>query len=126
VTPTGIRRVVPDLRTDRMAESRAFYVDVIGLEVGMDLGWIVTLGSTSNPTAQLSLMEEDATAPVVPNVTVEVADVDAVHAAAAAAGARIVHPLTDEPWGVRRFFVADPNGVVVNVMQHLAPAAAEA
>lgn len=122
----GIRRVVPDLQTDNMAESRAFYVDVIGLEVGMDLGWIVTLGSTSNPTAQLSLMEQDATAPVVPNVTVEVADVDAVHAAAVAARATIVHPLTDEPWGVRRFLVEDPTGVVVNVMQHLAPAAAEA
>ena len=62
----------------------------------------------------------------MPNVTVEVGDVDAVHAAAVAARATIVHPLTDEPWGVRRFLVEDPTGVVVNVMQHLAPAAAEA
>lgn len=34
-------------------------------------------------------------------------------------GLKIVYPLTNEPWGVRRFFVADPNGVVVNVMCHL-------
>jgi uncharacterized glyoxalase superfamily protein PhnB len=30
----------------------------------------------------------------------------------------LVHPLTDEPWGVRRFFVKDPNGVVLNVANH--------
>jgi hypothetical protein len=29
-----------------------------------------------------------------------------------------VHPLTDEPWRVRRFFARDPNGVVVNVLSH--------
>ncbi|HSC93065.1 MAG TPA: VOC family protein [Gaiellaceae bacterium] len=116
-----IRRVVPDVRTERMRESISFYEDVIGLEVGMDLGWIVTLGSTTSESAQLSLMESDATAAVVPNVTIEVEDVDAVHAAAIEHGATVVHPLTDEQWGVRRFFVEDPNGVVVNVMQHVKP-----
>jgi len=34
-----------------------------------------------------------------------------------------VYPLTDEPWGVRRFFVRDPNGVVLNVMSHRPSAA---
>jgi len=35
-----------------------------------------------------------------------------------AEGAQIVHPLTDEPWGVRRFFVRDPDGNIVNVLAH--------
>jgi uncharacterized glyoxalase superfamily protein PhnB len=74
--------------------------------------------SPSNPTAQLSVLRQDASAPVVPQVTVEVADVDAVHAEAVRRGLAIVHPLTDEPWGVRRFFVKDPNGVVLNVASH--------
>jgi len=91
---------------------------VIGLEIGMDLGWIVTVGSTSNETAQLILMREDATDPVLPDATIEVEDVDAVHARAVAAGCEIVHALTDEPWGVRRFFVRDPSGKVINVMTH--------
>jgi uncharacterized glyoxalase superfamily protein PhnB len=56
---------------------------------------------------------------VHPDVTIEVDDVDAVHARAVASGAEIVHPLTDEPWDVRRFFVRDPNGAVINVMQHV-------
>jgi len=29
-----------------------------------------------------------------------------------------VHPLTSEPEGVRRFFVRDPHGVVVDVVGH--------
>jgi uncharacterized glyoxalase superfamily protein PhnB len=54
----------------------------------------------------------------VPDVSVEVDDVDAAHEAALRAGAEVVHPLTDEPWGVRRFFVRDPDGRVVNVLTH--------
>jgi len=45
-------------------------------------------------------------------------DVDAVHAEAIRRGLDVVHPLTDEPWGVRRFFVRDPNGHVVNILSH--------
>lgn len=84
----------------------------------MDMDWIVTFVSPQNPTAQVSVLSRDATAPVVPAMSVEVDDVDAVHAEASRRGLDIVHPLTDEPWGVRRFFVRDPNGVVVNVMSH--------
>ncbi len=39
-------------------------------------------------------------------------DVDDVHSRAVDAGAEIVYPLTDEDWGLRRFFVRDPNGAV--------------
>jgi catechol 2,3-dioxygenase-like lactoylglutathione lyase family enzyme len=64
------------------------------------------------------LMTRDLTAPVNPDVSVEVDDVDAAHDAALAAGLRIVHPLSDEEWGVRRFFFEDPSGNVVNVLSH--------
>jgi predicted enzyme related to lactoylglutathione lyase len=117
-----IRRVVPNFRSADPAGSRAFYERVLGLELGMDMGWIVTFVSPDNPTAQVGLIRADATAPVHPDASVEVADVDAAHARAVDHGCEIVHPLTDEPWGVRRFFVRDPNGVVVNVMSHLEPA----
>ena len=74
----------------------------------MDLGWVVTFAAPGNPTAQISVMQDDASAQVQPDISIEVDDVDAVHAAAQRAGYEIVHPLTDEPWGVRRFFVRDP------------------
>jgi catechol 2,3-dioxygenase-like lactoylglutathione lyase family enzyme len=114
----AVRRIVPDLRAAEPGETREFYEGVLGLEVAMDQGWIVTYVAPGNPTAQLSLVREDASAPVVPAVSIEVDDVDAAYAAAVAQGREIVHPLTDEPWGVRRFFARDPAGHVVNVLSH--------
>ena len=113
-----VRRIVPDSIPRIPGASRAFYVDVLGLEVAMDLGWVVTFAAPGNPTAQISVMRDDASAAVQPDVSIEVDDVDAVHAAAQRLGHEIVHPLTDEPWGVRRFFVRDPNGKVLNILSH--------
>ncbi|MDQ0955273.1 putative glyoxalase superfamily protein PhnB [Streptomyces phaeochromogenes] len=113
----SIRRVMPDIRSESMEESRDFY-GLLGFEEVMNLGWVMTLASPSNPTAQVTFMSQDKSAPVVPDMSVEVDDVDAVHAAMRESGAEIVHPLQDEEWGVRRFFVRDPNGKVVNVLSH--------
>lgn len=112
-----VRRVVPNIQSEAVAESRVFY-EMLGLEEVMDLGWIVTLASPSAPMAQVSVMTGDKTGPVVPDLSIEVDDVDAAHAALREHGAEIVHPLRDEEWGVRRFFVRDPNGRVVNVVSH--------
>lgn len=97
-----IRRIVPDIKSTRLDDSRAFYVDFLGLQVGMDLGWIVTFVSPSNPTAQISVMRDDNPSTILPNMSVEVAEVDEVHARAIERGLQIVYPLTDEPWGIRR------------------------
>ncbi|MER7210045.1 VOC family protein [Streptosporangium sp. NPDC000239] len=113
----SVRRVVPDIHTESMEQSRDFY-GLLGLVEVMDLGWVVTMASPANPTAQVILMGPEASATVHPDVSVEVDDVDAVHEALVARGAKIVHSLRDEPWGVRRFFVLDPNGKVVNVVSH--------
>jgi catechol 2,3-dioxygenase-like lactoylglutathione lyase family enzyme len=113
-----IRRVVPDITSERIDESRDFYVGLLGFTVAMDMGWVVTFASPANPTAQITLMRGEASSRAVPQVTVEVADVDAIHAEAVRRGAEIVYPLTDEAWGVRRFFVRDPNGIVLNIMSH--------
>ena len=67
--------------------------------------------------AQISLMTEDASAPVQPVASI-IDDVDAAHAAAQRLGYEIVHPLTGEPWGVRRFFVREPNGTVLDILSH--------
>ncbi len=64
-------------------------------------------------------MRDDGASMLLPNVSVEVADVDIVHAQAIERRFEIVYPITDEPWGVRRFFVVDPNGTVLNIMSHI-------
>ena len=117
-TMNNVRRVVPDIKSTRMDESRAFYVDFLGLKIGMDMGFVMTFISPSNPTAQISVVRDDGASTPQPNVSVEVGDVDEVHARAIRQRLEIVYPLTDEPWGVRRFFVVDPNGTVLNILSH--------
>ncbi|MEU8522740.1 VOC family protein [Streptomyces sp. NBC_01216] len=112
-----VRRVVPNLRSEDLPASAEFY-GLLGFRPVMDHGWIVTLAPPEAPTAQISLMSGDRTAPVDPDLSVEVDDVDAAYALLRARGAEIVHPLRDEEWGVRRFFVRDPAGRVVNVLGH--------
>ncbi|AKZ55972.1 Lactoylglutathione lyase [Streptomyces ambofaciens ATCC 23877] len=116
-----IRRIVPNHQVaseDQLTTSRDFY-GLLGFEEVMNMGWVTTLASPANPTAQISFFTEERTAPVVPDLSVEVEDVDAVYARVLAAGAEIVREPRDEEWGVRRFFVRDPGGRVVNVLTHL-------
>src|SRR5947208_5557719 len=104
----SIRRVVPDITCTRIHESRKFYTEVLGFDVAMDMDWVVTLASPSNPTAQITLVQETGSTEPQPNITIEVDDVDAAHGKAGGLGLKVVYTLTDEPWGVRRFFVTDP------------------
>jgi len=115
----SVRRIVPDIRSKQLDISQQFYIDVLGLEVAMDMGFIVTLVSPTNPTAQVTLIRDDESPAILPQMSVEVADVDDVHARAVSRGFKVVYPLTNEPWGVRRFFVTDPNGTIINVMCHM-------
>jgi predicted enzyme related to lactoylglutathione lyase len=82
----------------------------------MDMGWVLTFVSPSNPIAQITLVRDVEKTKPQPNLSIEVNDVDAVHAKAVTLRLQIVYPLTDEPWGVRRFFVTDPNGAIINVL----------
>lgn len=110
--------MVPDFQADDPSASAEFYAEVLGFEVAMDQGWIVTFAAPDNPAAQISVMRQDASASVQPDASIEVDNVDAAHAAAQRLGYEIVHPLTTEPWGVRRFFVREPNGKVLNILTH--------
>jgi uncharacterized glyoxalase superfamily protein PhnB len=84
----------------------------------MDHDGIVMLANPHRQDVQLRIMTHDATAPVVPVASIHVDDVDASYQAARAAGGEIVHELTDEPWGVQRFFVREPSGHVINILAH--------
>lgn len=113
----AVKRIKPNILSDDFPASRSFYNDVIGLGGGEGLDWILFFGGNEREV-QLSVMALDIKAQVHPDVSVEVDDVDDVHERAVAAGFEIVYPLTDEDWGLRRFFVRDPSGAVINVTQH--------
>ena len=110
--------IVPNLNVDDATAGHDFYEEFLGLEKQFDLGWVTSFRSPSNPSIQVTLVGTDETAPEQSSMSVAVADVDAAYAEAQRRGYEIVHPLTQEPWGVRRFFVRDPHGVVVNVVGH--------
>ena len=111
-----INRAVPNIRSGRTAETRHFFVKLLGFEVAMDMGWIVTVASPADPSVQVSIVGNDD--PAAPGISVEVADVDAVHAKAVEQGVEIAYSLRDEEWGVRRFMLREPSGTVVNVLSH--------
>ena len=111
-----ISRAVPNIKSDRPAETREFFVGLLGFEVAMDLGWVVTVASPANRSAQVTIIGSDD--PAAPGISVEVADVDAVHARAVEQGYEIAYSLRDEEWGVRRFMLREPSGVLVNVVSH--------
>jgi catechol 2,3-dioxygenase-like lactoylglutathione lyase family enzyme len=114
--PTGI---TANLSVADLAEARDFYVDFLGLGVeGFNLGWVVNLQSPDG-RAVVQLVTRDATSLVDSVISVHVGDeVDAAYEEAQRRGFEIVHPLTTEPWGVRRFFVRAPDGNVVNIVNH--------
>jgi predicted enzyme related to lactoylglutathione lyase len=111
-----ISRAVPNITSDRTTETRDFFVNVLGFEVAMDLGWVVTIASPANPSVQVTIIGNDDMA--APGISVGVDDVDAAHAKAVEQGAEIVYPLRDEDWGVRRFMLREPSGTIVNVVSH--------
>jgi len=82
----------------------------------MDLGWVVTVASPTNATAQVTIISSDD--PAAPGISVGVDDVDAVHARVVERGLEVVYPLRDEEWGVRRFMLREPSGTIVNVVSH--------
>ena len=115
----AVRRIVANIAAENVAEVQTFYSELFGLDVAMDMGWIVTLTSGAMARTQISVMEEGGSGAPVPDLSIEVDDVDAVYGKARTLGREIVHDLTDEPWGVRRFFLRDPTGKILNVLSHL-------
>jgi predicted enzyme related to lactoylglutathione lyase len=113
-----VTTVYVDLPVPDIASARDFYADYLGLSdesIGMD--W-VTRFSSPDSGASVQLVTHDATAPENPIASIRVEDVEAAFEDAQRRGYEIVHPLTTEPWGVRRFFVRAPDGNVLNIAQH--------
>ena len=118
-----IRRAIPNMTVDDLAKSREFYAGFLGFDVAMDEPGFNMFASPSNRTAQITIADKHNPGQdrgiSEAQISVEVEDVDALHAKAVEQGREIVYPLTNEPWGIRRFFVRDPDGTVINVAQHL-------
>jgi len=113
-----VHHITANLTVADVDSARAFYTDFLGLSTEeFNLGWVARYTSPDTG-AHVQLVTRDATAPAVAAVSVHTDDVDAAYAEAQERGLEIVHPLTTEEWGVRRFLVRAPDGTVVNVVRH--------
>ncbi len=114
----AILRIVPDLATDNPAKVAAFYRDLFGIEPVMDFGWIVTSATSTDQKTQISFASEGGSGTEVPALSIEVDNLDEVLARARDLQADITYGPADEPWGVRRFFLRDPDGRILNILTH--------
>jgi catechol 2,3-dioxygenase-like lactoylglutathione lyase family enzyme len=113
-----VKRIVSNIATPDVRKAAAFYEDVLGLETLMDLGWIRTHGATSRMEVQVSVMSEGGSGTPVPDLSIEVDDIDEALARIKRARIPVEYGPTSEPWGVRRFYVRDPFGKLINILQH--------
>jgi catechol 2,3-dioxygenase-like lactoylglutathione lyase family enzyme len=113
-----VKRIVANVAASDTEKANAFYHDLLGLELLMDLGWIRTYGSDSTMTIQVSVASEGGSGTPVPDLSIEVDDIDEALARARKARIPIEYGPKSEPWGVRRFYVRDPFGKLINILRH--------
>ncbi|WP_434733258.1 VOC family protein [Rhizobium sp. YTUHZ044] len=113
-----VLRIVANIQAPDIMAAKRFYQDILGLDLMMDLGWIVTFGANTSMKVQLSVASQGGSGTPVPELSIEVDDLDAAFEAMSAAGVPIEYGPADEPWGVRRFYVRDPFDRLVNILVH--------
>ena len=113
-----IKRIVSNVETSDVRKANTFYHDILGLRLVMDHGWIRTYGSDSKMTVQVSFASEGGSGTPVPDMSIEVDDIETALARFKKAGIPIEYGPESEPWGVRRFYVRDPFGKLINILQH--------
>jgi len=113
-----VKRIVANVETPDPSLADKFYGEIFGLELLMNMDWIRTYGSETKMPIQLSFMSEGGAGTKVPTLSIEVDDLDAAFNGCTKGGFAVEYGPVAEPWGVRRFFVRDPFGRLVNVMSH--------
>lgn len=113
-----VKRIVADIQAANPSQADAFYRDVLGLELAMDHGWIRTYTGDAKMTVQVSIASEGGSGTEVPHLSVEVDDLEEALHRVEAAGIVVEYGPAVEPWGVRRFYVRDPMGRLINILQH--------
>ena len=114
----AVRRIVPNVAADRIDAANAFYGNALGMQVVMNLGWIVTFAAVGDMSPQISVATEGGSGTPVPDVSIEVDDVSDVHRRMQRSGFDIKYGPVIELWGVKRFYVRDPFGRLVNIVEH--------
>jgi catechol 2,3-dioxygenase-like lactoylglutathione lyase family enzyme len=116
--PMKVKRIVSNIATTDITAAQAFYQDILGLDLLMDHGWIATYGSTEQMTVQISFASDGGSGTAVPDLSIEVDDLETALQRVREAGIKIEYGAVDEAWGVRRFYLRDPFGRLLNILAH--------
>ncbi|TKC04280.1 VOC family protein [Pedobacter frigoris] len=114
-----VLRIVPNFQTDNLEAAKCFYQQILGLDILMDHGWIVTYGSLEPMQVQVSFAANGGSGTAVPDLSIEVDKLDVAYEKMREAGFEIEYGPVNEPWGVRRFYVRDPFNKLINILAHL-------
>ena len=119
--PLRLGRAAPTVGVVDLARAVAFYEGLFGFRRTFENGDPVRFVILKRDDAEVHVERVDGHVAPPQNVMhlLVVEGVDELHARCQAAGARIVSPLRDAPWGLRTFVVADPDGNKIDVGQPL-------
>lgn len=113
-----VKRIMANTRTMDQEKAERFYGGILGLETLMDHGWFRTYGSKEKMKVQISFGSEGGSGTEVPDLSIEVDDLEEALSRFQEAGVPVEYGPVSEPWGVRRFYVRDPFGKLLNILQH--------
>ena len=71
-----VKRIVANVKAKNFGDAKRFYGKVLGLKQLMNLGWIATYGSNTKSIVQVSFMKEGGSGTAVPDISIEVDNVD--------------------------------------------------
>lgn len=118
---TTILRIVPNIYSNDVEASKKFYTQFLDMKLVMDMEWVLTFASKENPKAQITIIQNTENKPLDNKaifLSIEVVNIDLWYERAKTQDIEIVYPITTESWGVKRFFVKDPNGATINLLSH--------
>jgi catechol 2,3-dioxygenase-like lactoylglutathione lyase family enzyme len=114
----AVKRIVANIAAENLERAKSFYGDILGLRMVMDHGWIMTFAADASMTPQISIASEGGSGTPVPDLSIEVDDLDEILKRAVSARIPIEYGPKHEPWGVRRFYMRDPFGRLLNILAH--------
>ncbi|MDR5171680.1 VOC family protein [Methylobacillus flagellatus] len=113
-----VKRIIANISTSEPSAVDEFYRVMLGLELVMDHGWIRTYAGSAKMAVQVSFASEGGSDAPVPDLSIEVDDLDEALRRVKKAKIPLEYGPANEPWGVRRFYVRDPLGKLINILQH--------
>ena len=113
-----VKRIVMNMAVQHSEQAVFFYQELLGLDLLMDHGWIKTFGSSETQEIQISFASEGGSGTPVPDLSIEVDVLEEILERIKKANIVIEYGPVNEPWGVRRFFVRDPFGRLINILEH--------